>query len=187
MINLLELDKKKILLIVVISLLLLYVDVAFLLKGQFKGIKELGPQITKLKTDLVVLRKDLAMMQQDLARKTPGVKPEKDSKVKKIYSEEQIPSFLQYISNVANKNNVSIIRMLPSKTSEGKAAKDLANFSPLLITLNLSCGYHGLGKFINELENAPSYLAVLEAKIIRDSGDSVRQNVNLVIKTYVKK
>ena len=58
---------------------------------------------------------------------------------------------------------------------------------PVIITLDLTCGYHSLGSFINALENAGQYIDVQDMKIIRDPHNYLLQNVNLVLKTYAKK
>jgi len=62
--NKLELDKKKIFLIILACLIIIYIDFAFLIKLQLRSIGTVGEKIIKLKKDMDVLAKDLAIMQQ---------------------------------------------------------------------------------------------------------------------------
>lgn len=175
----LELDKKKILLIALLSFIVFYLDVALIIKLQLRGIRNASPKITKLKKDIDNLNKDLTTL-QDLKNKKTEIGKATLLKSKKLILEEEIPSLLEYISDIANKNNIKIIKILPSREPKSDEKK-------LLITLDLSCDYHHLGSFINDLENAPDFMAVQEIKIKRDTADYLRQNVNLVLRTYVKK
>ena len=183
----LELDKKKIILIILIGFILLYMDFSFLIRLQFKNTRTLGTKISKLKKDIDILAKDLATL-EDLKQRHPEVKKEALSKVKKIISEEQIPSLLKDISDIATKYNVKIMQIKPSKElkKEDKVSV-VPKFNHLLITLDLICGYHSLGSFINGLENAERFMAVQDLKITPDPNNYLSCNIALVLKTYVKK
>ena len=181
MINLLgklELDKKKVGLIILICVIIIYVDFAFLIKLQLRNTTAVGAKIIKLKNDIEVLNKDLVTMQQSSKKQEVAIK------LKKIISEEQIPSLFQSISNIANRNNVKIMEIKPSKGAKSSVS---GGFTPMLVTLDLSCGYHGLGKFINDLENAEVFIEVENLKILPQSQDYFKHGVNLVLKTYVGK
>lgn len=186
LLNKIQLDKKKIFFIVLGSFVILYLDFVFLIGLQFKHIKNISPKIIKLKQDMENFSKELATM-QDLKGKQVETKQKALLKAKKVISEEQIALLLQSISDVANKNNVSISKILPSKAKEERASAGTLKLTSLLITLDLSCGYHNLGRFLNDLENAENFITVQEMKITYSSSDYLRQNVNLVLKTYVKK
>jgi len=186
--NALKLDNKKIFVIAFVGLLILYVDFAFIMKLQLQGIRTLTPKIIKLKKDVDNLTKDLSWM-QDLERKASKDKTQVGTlKPKEIISEGKILLLLQEVSDLANKNRVKIMQINTSKDAkvqeEAIAGEKL---SPIIITLDLTCGYHSLGSFINALENARQYIDVEDMKIIRDPRDYLLQNVNLVLKTYAKK
>lgn len=181
-------DKKKIFLIILVCLLLVYID-SFLLKAQLKNIKTIRPKIIKLKQDLDTLAKDLLIL-QDLKQRQGQAKQAKALQVKRIIPEEQIPSLLQDISSIANKHKIKIMQINPSKElqmKEEKVSGGLTNFTPRAIILNLSCDYHRLGKFISDLENAQDFLAVEELRIIPDANNYFLQNTKLVLKTYVRR
>ncbi len=186
--NELKLDNKKIFLIAFVGLLILYVDFAFIMKLQLQGIITLTPKIIKLKKDVDNLAKDLSLM-QDLERKASKDKAQIGAlKPKEIISENKILLLLQEVSELANKNRVKIMQINTSKDT--KAQEEVIageRLLPIIITLDLTCGYHSLGSFINALENARHFIELQDMKIIRDPHDHLLQNVNLVIKTYAKK
>ncbi len=185
--NELKLDNKKIFLIAFVGLLILYVDFAFIMKLQLQGIITLTPKIIKLKKDVDNLAKDLSLM-QDLERKASKDKAQIGAlKPKEIISENKILLLLQEVSELANKNRVKIMQINTSKDT--KAQEEVIageRLLPIIITLDLTCGYHSLGSFINALENARQYIDVQDMKIIRDPRDYLLQNVDLVLRTYVK-
>jgi len=183
--NELKLDNKKIFLIAFVGLLIVYVDFAFIIKLQLQGIRTATPKIIKLKKDVDNLAKDLSWM-QDLERKAS--KDKRTLKPKEIISEDKVLLLLQEVSDLANKNRVKIMQINTSK--DAKVQEEVIageKLSPIIITLDLTCGYHSLGSFINALENARQYIDVEDMKIIRDPRDYLLQNVNLVLKTYARK
>jgi Tfp pilus assembly protein PilO len=186
-----NLDTKKIILIVIICLIIVYLDFNFFMALQLKMLKNLGPQIIKIKADLAKLDKDLVDMQelknkQATSAKTPS------TKAKKIILEEDIPSLLKGISDIANINDVKITQMKPSKEPQAKETKapgdNIEGLARLWITLDLTGGYHHLGRFINDLENTEVFMAVENLKITpQNPADYLKQKASLVLKTYVKK
>ena len=182
-----EFDRKKITAGVVILLLLLYLDVNYVLIGRFKRLKVISPKIAELKRDIVKLNKDLALV--EAKEKAAGrVQGSAEKTVERIISEEKITQILEYISQVANLRQVKIMRIIPLRSSE-KPVKTTpeTKYSPLLITLEISSGYHQLGRFINDLENADVFLEVDELQIKSDVRYYPQQQASLVLKTYVKK
>jgi len=184
LLNKLGADIQKIVLIILVGVAVLYVDYAFVIKLQLGSIGGTKAKIIKLNQDITALDKDLVLMQQSqgqMKQKTP-LKP------KKIISEDEITRLLQGIYDLANKNNVRIIQIRPLKDSKAKEeVMGTQIILPMAIALDLSCVYHSLGSFINDLENAEQFLEVQYFSIVRSSGDYMRQNVSLNLKTYVRK
>jgi Tfp pilus assembly protein PilO len=153
-----------------------------------RGIRKTAPQVVKLKKDLRELTNDLGNMEA-LKRNAAEAQENILSKTKKIISEEQLTSLLNDLSELANKNNVQILEMRPTKESGSKLEKpsQTAKFSPLLVKLELVSDYHNLGKFINTLENNPTFIAVQDMNIISRDSDFLKQKVVLILRTYVRK
>lgn len=184
LLNKLGADVQKLVLIVIVGAAVLYIDYAFIIKLQLSSIGSAKTKIIKIKKDIVALNKDLALMQQSqdqMKQKTP-LKP------KTIISEDEMTGLLQGIYNLANKNKVRIIQIRPLKDPKAKEeVMGAQKITPVAIVMDLSCVYHSLGSFVNDLENAEQFLAVQDLKIVRSSGDYMLQNVTLNLKTYVKK
>lgn len=178
-------DKKKIYLILFACLVFVYLDSSLIMKLQVKGIKSAGPRIIKLKQDLNNLVKDLARM-QELKSKQGQKNKQVSLQLKKIIPEDQIAQLLQDISGIANKNEVKILQIKPSPQSAVLAGA-LGKYSPLLVALDLSCEYHKLGHFIDDLQDGQIFVEVESINIESRPGDYFKQNVNLVLRTYVKK
>ena len=181
--NKLELDNKKIGLIILICLVIIYVDFGFLIKMQFQTISSIGSKIITLKKDIDSLNRNLALMQQNQKKQTAPVK------IKKIISQDDMPRLFQRISDIANKHNVKIMELKPiaaeAKTKESAdSSKD--EFRTQALALDVSGGYHSLGSFINDLENADEFIVVENFKIMPQQ-DYFRQKASLLLRTYVKK
>lgn len=178
----LELDKQKIFLLILACLLVIFIDFSFIMKAQLGGLKNAGEKIVKLRKDIDSLNKDLAMMRKPEAGQEGAVKNQR------IILEGELPLLLEEISKTANKHKVRIMQIKPAR---GPKAKEEVigekRLIPVTINLDLYCGYHSLGSFINALENGGAFIAVQALKITRSSDDYSAQNVDLELKTYVKK
>jgi len=191
LINKLAQDKKIVIFIVIICFIIIYLDFSFILKAQFSSIKDSGPKIIKLKQDLEQFAKDFKKMQDFQANEKSG-KQSGLKKNKRLISEGEIVSLLDGISDSAEKNKVVISHMKYSRESVTTTAKQSKAVSspkmlPLLINIELTAGYHELGKFIDDLENLPVFLALQNMKISLQSADFLKQKVTLSLRTYVRK
>jgi Tfp pilus assembly protein PilO len=180
----LELDNKKIMFIVLICAVFVYLDFALVLSRQLKGAGKLKTEIVNSKKALDKLNKDLVIFQQ-LKSKQIEAADKSSLKNKKIIKESEIVNLLQAVSSIANKSNVQIEQM--KSTKDLQQAKPQDKFTPLLITLDLVADYHRFGKFINELENDQIFIAVQSFRMSPQAGESLKQRVNLVLRTYVMK
>lgn len=183
--NKLELDNKKILLIAIACVFVLYIDYSFIMGMQRNGIKSIKTQKEKINKDITELNKNLVDL--EILKKKQGDAPVKQ---KKLITEEQLTALLEDISLAANTNNVKIMQIKAEKELKAKDVKPAVSAvkaKPLYIILDVSGSYHDIGRFINNLENAEKFMSVLEIKITRDSSDYMKENVNLLLKTYAKK
>ncbi len=183
-----ELDRNKIILIIVVFLFLAYLDFSFFMKAQLRGISSLRPKIIKLKTDINDLTKGLADIKEFAQSGKLAVTGQEASKAKKIIREEELPLLLQEITDTANKSKAKITQIKPIKDPKAKEETVAGvRIMPTTITLNLSCGYHPLGSFVNAIENSNKFMLIQEIKILSDPKNYLYQDVVLTIKAYVKK
>lgn len=174
----LNLDFKKIALISLAGFIIMYLDLSLFLKMQRQGVRNTVTKSVTLKKDMGNLQNDLRLLKQFKE------KQKDEASFKRILREEEIPLLMEEISTTANTNNVKIMQMRPSKVIKEKA---IVNLSPVLLDLEVSCGYHQLGKFINNLENSRVFIAVQNMRISREQADFLSLRVNLMVKTYVRK
>ncbi len=179
-INKLNLGNKKVILAILISLCVFFIDYSVIIKSQSSIINSLNLKIAKLKVDLNNLNKEMADINSLKVNRAQPVKN------KEIISEEQLPLLVEDISNAANNNNVKILQIKPFKEKETKDSHS-GNFTQYNIDLDLIGDYHGIGKFINDLENADKLIIVEGFKITRNETDHLKENLKLLLKTYVKK
>lgn len=187
LLNKLKVDNKKIILIVLAFATLIYLDYSFVIGMQLKNINNTQPKIVKLKNDLGSLKKDLSRI-DGLKNKHIETSQKILSKVKKLVPESQTVSLLQNISETAKKDGIQVVQIRSSKEFDPKQEKLVSDkLSPLTITLDLSSDYHRFGKFINDLEDLETFVAIQSFKINSQQADYIKQRISLVLKTYVSK
>lgn len=181
----LKLDNKKIMLVALAVLFIVYIDCAFVIKIQLANLRALKPKVAKLKKDITTFNKDFAVTNS--LKDNQGQTGTAD---KQAISEDDLPDLLEYISDIGNKHNVKIMQIKSSKETKAKDDKlfhPAAKSSPVYISLDVFSSYHNLGVFINTLESSDKFIAVQDMKISRDKNDYMRQEAILTLKTYVKK
>jgi len=184
-------DSKKVIIIALFAFTIFYLDYSLVLKAQISNLGKLSSRALKTKSDIDKLQKELLTV-KDIKLKQESDGASEQEKAKKIISEDQVPALLNEISEIANKNQIRINQIKPAKATKDtrslKSAKVTAvsKFGGYTITLDLSSDYHHLGSFINDLENAETFLSVEDLKIVPNVSDYFRQNIKLVLKTYVK-
>ncbi len=173
-------DQKKLILAGIIAFAVLYLDVSLLLNWQINTLRGMNPKIEQTKKEIDGLKRFIAT-----AKAAPAKQESKTFKPKKFISEGDVPSLLDTISNIANKNKVSISQIKPS--SEAASAQTTSGLTGVFISLDADASYHDLGLFINQLENSEVFIVVETSKISVIPGNYFQQKASIKLKTYVKK
>lgn len=183
-----ELDKKKLLLVVILCVGAVYLDIGFLMRSQLGSIRQAGPKIARLRQDLDALGRDVAAIKDLERRRQALVQKTGPANAKRVIQESEIPSLIQHISDLANRHHVKIALIKPSRDPKAKE-EVVAGLRLLPVTISLSgrAAYHSLGRFVTDLENSAQFMSVQELRIESGKEDYQRHEVSLVIKTYVKK
>ncbi|MGD9015282.1 MAG: type 4a pilus biogenesis protein PilO [Candidatus Omnitrophota bacterium] len=178
-------DKKTLALTILVIVIVLFLDFSFVLKPQLRALSTINPKIAKLKIELEKLNLDSINMQR---QSTTGIKPRQ---IKKLLSPGQVAWVIEEISHMANEHEVEISQIKPSRktatTGFSKQPAQSDNYLPTLIDLEISAGYHQLGRFLTDLENYSILLEVEELDIMPIEKSSFEHAVRLQIKTYVSK
>jgi Tfp pilus assembly protein PilO len=196
-INGLKKNKQKLILAVIIAVAFVLFDIAFVMKAQVRSMGALGQRISKLKKDIEVVRKDLSLMRKN--------EKEKDTRqTSKVYTEGEISFLLQDIASLANENQIDVMQITQSKDtkqqekaqnvkggakskSKPQAEQKAQGFVSVAIKLDLTCTYHDLGIFLNQLEKGQQPLFAEDLRITRDPENYLREKAYLTLRTYVRK
>ncbi len=180
--NDLRADKQKLIALTLAFAVIVYVDFSFVLKAQVKALSQAKSKAVKLQTDIQSVKRDMATMQQNQNKEKAS------GQVKKIVSEDELLSLLERVSEIAKDNMVRVTQINPQKSNRPtvKAGQKQSAFLPVSIKLDMSCGYHNLGAFINDLENNEYAVSTEDIRITPDFSAGQRERVLLTLKTYVK-
>lgn len=183
------LDKKKLILLGVFCCLFIYLDVSFVLNAQLKAIARLSPRITKIKNDIDAFDKDMRAVNEFKQKGAGSQALKQEARLsRKVIREEEMPALLQDITGMANKVNLKILQIRPFKDMKAKEETvGGLRLVPVMISLELRCGYHALGNFINAIENSTKFMLVESVKINSNGEDYLNHNIKVEIRTYVKK
>jgi len=182
---------KKLIVTLVSCIVVICLDVAFLLRLQDSSIRGVKLKVAGLKQNLETWGKE-SKQAQELKNKQAQSEKRTPAGAKKIISEGEVASLLQDISTLANKNEVKITQMKPLKETAGllrqeKDASISTKAFPLLVVLEGYADYHKLGRFVNDLENADTFIAVQDLKIVFQQASYFKQKISLALRTYVRK
>ncbi|MCG8430780.1 MAG: type 4a pilus biogenesis protein PilO [Candidatus Omnitrophica bacterium] len=181
-------DKKKMLMFVLFGFFLVYVDVQYFVKPRLKVLRESAEEISRLDGEVGQLKLDLARL-RDLKSRESDVRRKASSMAMNFIREDEIVSLLQNISDIAGRYQIKINQIKPSKEAYDPGSEEAHAYlpgQPLLITMYLRCDYHNLGRFVNDLEHGEVYIMVQNIKITPQKPDSSKQQVHMVVKTYVE-
>jgi Tfp pilus assembly protein PilO len=179
-------DRNKLVIAISVIALVLLLDFSLVLRAQTRALRTIKPKIAKLRTDLKNLNIDSVRMQ----RQEEGLSAEQ---AKNIVLPGQIPWVIEEISRLANQQKVKIFQIKPAREMPSAKAPRQArgpeaeNYSSILIDLDMSSGYHQLGRFLAELENHPVFLQVEDLDISQDNEAVFEHKIKLRLKTYVSK
>lgn len=167
--------------LVVILVIVLYLGL--FLGSKIKQISYLLPQVSQLKAKITNTEKDWANIDA-FKKKISQLNEKIDYYEKRLPSEKEVPVVLEYLSSSARKLNVRITEIEPVEQSGDKADKSLIYYN-VPILLRAECGYHQLGRFLNELERADRFMKISDIEIETDLYRGNPLYVELTIVTYV--
>ncbi|MDD5634615.1 MAG: type 4a pilus biogenesis protein PilO [Candidatus Omnitrophica bacterium] len=166
---------------VVVAVLLLF----FMVMPQIAHLGNIAKKITEIKNNTELVENRITRLDQ-MSEKLRDLRVEYEGYANGLPGEKEIPEFLEELSAIARKSNVKILSITPSDfrpfESEGKG-KDFLKEMPVAVTAQ--SGYHELGGFISDLEQAKRFVTIEKVSIKQDNKVSKQHNVEIVLKTYV--
>lgn len=145
-------------------------------------------KVSKLKGDLTIA--DFAI--GDMPKLGSEIEELKKNAIvysNKLPKEEEFPALLESLSRMAQNTDVKITKILPAKDTETHAPEKstLCIYQERKILIDAQCGYHQLGTFISELENAERFMEISNITIESLKAAPRRHNVQLIVKTFILK
>ena len=180
-------EKKTRILIIAVS--------AFLLVMHFNFF--LGPQITRLtgvlsrmgttNRDLRIAKTDISKIDEFKAN-IEAYREKVEYYEKRLPTEQEIPSILADLSNMAKSSNIKILSITPIPVSAPfKEAKETKGriYQERPILINAKSGYHELGQFLSNLENADRFMKIVDIDVKANKVTPKKHDVELIVSTFI--
>ncbi|MFH1853858.1 MAG: type 4a pilus biogenesis protein PilO [Candidatus Omnitrophota bacterium] len=108
---------------------------------------------------------------------------------RKLPGQDEISSFLEDFSRIAESSGVQILRIKPLETVDGRAEVNARSgvYAELPILIEARAGYHQCGLFVNKLETMEKLIKIEDIDIKGVVGDPRRHDIKLRTKTYIIK
>jgi len=158
----------------------------------------LKPQITKLSATLAKtksLRGELKAAEADIAKidkfkhDIEIYKEKVDLYEKRLPIEQEIPSLLENLSRMAKKSNITIVGITPVAVGslKGQRPSTMTDqiYQEVPILISAKSGYHELGAFLSDMENADRFMKVVDIEIRSNKASPKKHDVELLIYTYI--
>ena len=106
------------------------------------------------------------------------------------YYKRQLPEerethwLLEELNRIANKTGIKFVSVTPLPPEKNDIVGGGSYFE-IPMRIALGCGYHHLGRFINEIENSSRFMKVKDVRIALSKKDILRHDVTLVMSSFV--
>lgn len=164
-----------------LALVVIFTYTRLFITPTIKNLRELRPKVTGLRQNIKSAEENIKNIEA-VQRRLNDLKKRIGSYENRLPQKKEIPSLLQYLSEIAAESGVKITSIEPVKEIAPAGSKD---YTEIPIALSAKCGYHQLGTFISKLESSPRFMKVSNIKISRNQGDVYHHNVDLKISTFI--
>lgn len=164
----------------------LYIYAAYILKPMWHT-------ATKLKQEIQTTTSQLQHIEQVVAQ-APRLRAEHEGLSNKLQSlrtalppEEELPTVIERLSEMANRSGVKIQTIFPQRTadsasSEGSTEPVLYRVIP--IQIDAAAGFHQLGAFMSLVESGTQPVQLKHLRISQNPRDPRRHTVKLIFSVY---
>lgn len=172
-------------LIILVSLIGLVIYYWLFMQPQLVRLADVFARMRSTRADLKAAGSDIARIDQ-FKNNIRAYKEKVDQYEKRLPVETEIPSLLEDLSNMAKSSNIKIVGITPVTKflGEEKIGKDQI-YREMPISINAKSGYHELGQFLSNLENADRFMKVTGIDIRSNKASPRRHDVELVVSTFI--
>ena len=172
--------------LIVICVLLTIAIIFFSYQSIFKPlvgeIKETSRQIEQRERDLQ--RAKTAQNLEDMEKEIKAIKEELMVYQQRLNAPIDIPQVLEVLDSIAKHQKIEFISVTPLEAKEVLLPRGEEFLLEVPIEMQLRCGYHALGVFINQIENADRVKKVTDLRMKVDSSNIWSHQVELVVVSY---
>lgn len=174
---------QRTLIVLVLSLAIFAGYIYFMLLPQINRVTRLARDTNKMKVELKSAKSIIAE-RNGLKKKLDEYKEKVELYEKKLPAEQEIPSLLENLSNMAKAANIKITSIMPA-VNEGKDQMQGQLYREIPIRITAKSGYHELGRFLSNLENADRFMKVTQIAIKSNDASPKMHDVDLTVCTYI--
>ncbi|MCX5667179.1 MAG: type 4a pilus biogenesis protein PilO [Candidatus Omnitrophica bacterium] len=177
---------QTLLLIVLVSFMAAAAYLYFVFVPQAVRVFTLSVNVGKMRSELKSARlviADMDKLKNDLKKNSEKV----ESYEKKLPVEHEIPALLENLSSMAKDSNIRIVGIVPamSYSKDDKSVKKNLIYREIPILITAKSGYHELGHFLNDMENADRFMKVADIAIKANKASPKKHDVELMVCTYI--
>jgi len=175
--------RKALILMALAAILIIVIYFSFILKPQVSGVAGAMIDVSKISRKLNSARKEILEI-PGFKRDISAHKEKVDSYERMLPAEQEIPTLLENLSNMAKSSGVKIEGITPiARKEEGKRPSEVYQEIPILITAE--SGYHELGQLLSKLESAERFMKVADIEMKSVKLTPKRHSVQLLVLTYI--
>lgn len=177
---------QTLLLTVLVALIAAILYLYFLFVPQVIRVFGLTARAGKISSDLKSARvviKDFEKLKNELKEQSQKV----ESYEKKLPAEQEIPALLENLSGMARDSGIKIIGIVPAMSyfKDDKSIKKSQIYREIPILITAKSGYHELGHFLHNLENAGRFMKVADIDIKANKTSPKKHDVEMMVCTYI--
>ncbi len=179
-------EKNPYYVIIGVLVCLLLIDYFGLMQFQLGALRELNPKIQQIKTDFKLLEDGQKRMDQ-YQKESQRLDEKMGNMDLLIRTRAEIPSILENISRIGNKNRMRIEQIVPDTALDEPVMKNgEGSYYLMPIVLEAKGGYHEFGRFLNQLEREGIVANVSRLSMIGDEESGQRQHqISITMNTII--
>ena len=153
------------------------------IKPRFKHYEELKAEILKEEENLAQARA-LINKKAEYERRIAGITQKIKYYEGKLPNEKETDQLLEDLARIATEAKIKYQSIKPGAVTNLQEENIDLPYYRWPITMRLTCGYHELGLYINQLETATRFIKI-DNLSINTGGDVFQHSVTLNLSTYV--
>lgn len=166
-----------------IGIVIICVLFSMAIKPKIKMLEEIKADISKEKKK-ISMAKELISKREEYEKEIQTIKQKIKYYEEKLPQEKETDQLLEELARIATEAKIKYQFIKPGPMVSLRSKNIDLPYYRWPITMRLTCGYHELGHYINQLENAKRFIKIDDLSIDA-SQDVFQHQVTLNLSTYV--